>query len=118
VELIDVSNWVDWEAVATSVTLWVHIVNQSGAVKWLVDISKIVDEKSHGNGLGVFFGLSWDQMAHDLLVDIGFIIARGLVHPVDDGRDSFSDVVLCIFELPIRWGSTLVVEGLVNEMPS
>jgi len=117
VKLIDIFFWMDWEAVTASVTLGVLSINQSGAVKWLVDISKIVDEKSHGNRLGVFFGLSWDQMAHDLLVNVGFIIARSLVHPVDDGRDSFSDVVLCIFELPIRC-VTLVVEGLVNEMPS
>merc|ERR1719506_2368490 len=46
----------DWNMnhITTEVTLWVFMINSSSCMKWLMNISNIVDHESQGCGIGIF----------------------------------------------------------------
>jgi len=58
VEVLDFDVSYEWEVIATSVSVWIFLVKSGLSVEWLVGVSDIMEQKSHGLGPGVFHGVS------------------------------------------------------------
>lgn len=108
----------EWEVIATSVSSGVLVVNSGRGVEWLMDITGVVDEESHGGGCTVFLGVVFVGVAHDSFVFIGVLVAVSLVEPHLEGSNDLSDVVLVLDEIEVLDFATLIEEWSINEMPS
>jgi hypothetical protein len=119
VEVLGSINWWDWEAVASSVSSWVVAVHSGGGMKWLMDVTGVVHDESHGSGYGVDLSRGLIFVSHD-----GFVLVVGgivvwLVDPVSDAVDGLDDGVVIDLEVwEVGDITTLIEEGGVNEMPS
>jgi len=57
------------------------MVDSGGGVEWLVDITSIMEQKSHGSGEAIGFGSTLHTVLPDLLILEGFGISIILVYP-------------------------------------
>lgn len=116
VEVLGGVLWRHVEEVTALVTLGVLVVNSSNGVKWLVNISKIVDEKSQGIRLGLII---ITNMLFNSLVDEWVLVSVCLGDPVHDGGDDGDDVVLgVVLEVGVVVHGTALIEvGDIGEMP-
>lgn len=80
------------ERVSTSVTVGEVAVDFGGSVKWLVDVSNIMDEESQSIGFSEVIS-SESSSAHELLVHVGVLVAWLSCNPASDVVDGNSDVV-------------------------
>lgn len=84
-------------------------------MKWLMDVSDIMDEESEGKRFAVVFTL---EFVHNLLVGIGVLVAAVAGDPVDQGWHDHSDVVGIELKLRVIFeASTFVKVGDIYEVP-
>jgi len=88
-----VGSLLDFEGVAAEVPLGVLVVDSGGSVEWLMDISTVVNEESHGCGHSVLLSVFLVVMGHDLLVLVSLIVTAVFVEPGLKSVDHFGDVV-------------------------
>ena len=107
------------EAVASSVTSGVVAVHSGGGVKWLMDITRVVHEESHGSRDAVGFSVLLLSVGHNLFVLVVGSVVVLLVQPVREAADGFNNVVLINFKVwEVGDFTTLIKEWCVNEVPS
>jgi len=59
-----------WEIITSFITSWVFVINSSNAMKWLMDISQIVHQKSDSVGESKLFG-SFSSIFYHLVFSYG-----------------------------------------------
>jgi len=87
-------------------------------MEWLMNITDIVDKKTHGCRNSIFDSETLVKMFHDLTIHVALIVAFLLIEPVADAVDGLSDVVCILGEVEVFKGTTLVKVWLVNKMPT
>ena len=106
----------NFEWVSASITNGVAAIYSAQAVKWLVNVSEIVDEQSEGIWLSVLLIVL--HLGHHGLVDEVILIVGGLSQPVTDTEHCSGDVLGVELELRVLVDWTALVEvGSVNEVP-
>lgn len=104
--------------VTAKITSQVVFVNSRGGMQWLVYITDIVDQESHSIGKTVRFRMIFVCVFHDRLVLVSFLVSVGLVEPLVQGFDNFSDIVCVVCEVEVADFTSLIEEWLINKMPS
>lgn len=94
------------------------MVDSSRGVQWLVKVTNVVDDKSHGSRLADFFSVFLVSVIHDHLVLVRVLIPWRLLEPVGQSVDDLGNVVVIEGEVVVRDLAALVKEWLINEVPS
>lgn len=118
VEIVSSLNRWKWNGISTEVTSLVVFVDSGGGVKWLMDITGVVDQESHGGGHTVLLSMILVSAVHDLLVLISVLISVRFVEPQVEGGQDLGDIVGIECEVKVFDVATLVEVWLINEMPS
>ena len=83
-----------------------------------MDISSVVEEKSHGGRESIGFGVSLDSIGHNLLILVGRHVVVFLVDPVGDGANGLSNVVSIRNEFWVVCLSASIIKiWLVDKVP-
>ena len=115
-----IGSWVvvwKFEIVSTSVTSWVLLVNSGQAVKRLMNVSKIMNEQSHGIWFGfwfvVFHGL------HHLNINEVILIAWSFCEPVNKSSYGRSNIFLIRLEIRVLVDcATLIKVWSISKVPN
>lgn len=111
-----------WEWVTSSITCWIFVVNSADAMKWLMDVSKIVHQKSQCVWHSNFFwcvGTILPHLVFSNCLNIKLsIITFSFIKPVCDSSNGFSNIVGIWFEIVVANIRIIVKIWLINEMPA
>merc|ERR1719453_512482 len=106
------------DQVSSEVAPLIRFVYSCGGMKWLMNVTSVVDEEPHGVGESVSLRVIMMGVFHDSLILVCLLVTVCLVHPHVKGLDHFGDVVGVTGEVEVRDFASLVKVGLIDEMPS
>jgi hypothetical protein len=116
-EVFDVVFSVDSKVVASSVARWVIVVDPSNGVHWLVSVSNIVDEKSHGNRVNVSIVVTTWEFSVNHSVVHGISESRLSIEPIDNGVNGSCHILAWLMHMEVRERPSIAEIGLVEEVP-
>lgn len=99
--------------VTTSVARWVIVVNFTGGVERLMNITNVVNHKSESEGSGIL-------VVGEVVLDVVGVVVLGVTISQVGGKvsDSINDFVFFNDETEVTEGATLVEVWLIDEVPS
>ena len=101
-------------SVTSKVTLWIVIVNSRCSMKWLMNITNIMNQKSHGNRVCILF--STVSLCFNCVFNVWSSI--WIIKPINKTGKSFSYIMSIWFEIEISECTTLIKIWLINKVPS
>jgi len=104
------------EFVTSSVASGEVSIDPVGRVEGLMDITDIVDQKSHSVGPAKCFFIF--RVSHNSLISVGVLVVTVVAEPVDKFRDDEGDVLGVELEVGVVIdGCTVINERSINKVP-
>ena len=115
-EVSDVITKFEVKAVSTLVAFGELVVNSTGTVEGLVNITQVMDNKSQSEGSGIV--LIVVVVLHYGLVSVGVFVTIVIVQEVKELRQDGADIVRFISKVGVGFSiTTIIEERVVDEVP-